>query len=62
MFVLNDGNERIKNQEKYRMSTSRRKQLAENIAEEYTKEEKARQKNVADHNDPINDFTAFSSF
>ena len=28
MFVLNDGNERIKNQEKYRMSTSRRKQLA----------------------------------
>ena len=35
---------------------------AENIAEEYTKEEKARQKNVADHNDPINDFTAFSSF
>lgn len=46
------------------MSTSRRKQLAgrKNIAEEYTKEEKARQKNVADHNDPINDFTAFSSF
>ena len=28
MFVLNDGNERIKNQEKYRMSTSRRNQLA----------------------------------
>ena len=28
MFVLNDGNARIKNQEKYRMSTSRRKQLA----------------------------------
>ena len=57
MFVLNDGNERIKNQEKYRMSGR-----AENIAEEYTKEEKARQENAADHNDPINDFITFSSF
>lgn len=35
---------------------------AENIAEEYTKEEKARQENAADHNDPINDFITFSSF
>lgn len=35
---------------------------AENIAEEYTQEEKARQKNAADHNDPINDFITFSSF
>jgi hypothetical protein len=60
MFVLNDGNERIKNQEKYVKTKAAGR--AENIAEEYTKEEKARQKNVADHNDPINDFTAFSSF
>ena len=59
MFVLNDGNERIKNQEKYKTKSAGR---AENIAEEYTKEEKARQENAADHNDPINDFTAFSSF
>ena len=35
---------------------------AENIAEEYTKEEKARQENAADHNDPIIDFITFSSF
>ena len=59
MFVLNDGNERIKNQEKYRMSTSRRKQLA---GRKTLPKNTRRKKNVADHNDPINDFTAFSSF
>ena len=46
MFVLNDGNERIKNTGEIPNEYVKTKAAgrAENIAEEYTKEEKARQK------------------